>query len=74
LQVAANNRLNPAILERLLAKGGLEIQVTQGVLKTAAENFGQRVMRQLLDRGGDDILITQDILEIAAGNSGYETV
>ena len=58
------------ILTLLLVLKRDDVQITEEVLKAAAENqkYGHEVMALLLDRGGDDIQITEEVLKAVAGS------
>ena len=55
------------VMALLLDRRGDQIQITEDVVKAAAENR-EEVMALLLDRRGDQIQITEDVVKAAASH------
>ena len=69
IDAASDRRDGPGRLERLLAKGGSNYNITEAVLLAAAKNINSEVIQQLLEKRGSDVIITEAVLQAAAENS-----
>ncbi|KAF5857615.1 hypothetical protein ETB97_005512 [Aspergillus alliaceus] len=60
------------IVERLLDQNGLELPVSETVVKMVAGNtaWGDQIMQRLLKQRGNNLPISEEVVEIAAGNTG----
>ncbi|KAN0078747.1 hypothetical protein V8E54_005260 [Elaphomyces granulatus] len=72
LLAAASIQNAKEMMALLLDRQGDQIQITEEVVKAAANNEGngEGVMALLLDRRGDQIQITEDVVKTAASNEG----
>jgi len=68
IQAAAKNKENGMSVVHLLLSRGMEVEITENLMKWVAGSFDTKMMKLLVDRSGR---VTPEVIQAAAGNSQH---